>query len=477
LSRNPFLRGDGIQDPSGKIEVMVPYDGYHFFSWQSQNDVRKQLGRLRPEQPTTALVGHLAVASFGRTNLSEVLALRGNSSTAPLLVPVVGEGVQPDQLAGDRQTCKLEATYTIEEPNAWPLHVAAKVIDESAVLSDTGVFRAGKLRETLASLVSDITRQLNARHELTLQIEITVDLPSNPGSPHLEITATRLSIAWPTIPSPETVRLTMAGNQAMTSPVRYNPLARRLEWSQVPLQFRQTDTSAGLDTYGTQPMQLRIDQPSDLYAETPVARSMATADSPDEEVSSGDLLVGEAIVEIPGRLLSGLDVRLFSALGQLDQETPFNLLTRLRMRFRVFLDDLFERRILSPRHHLCFDQVIPDEMRWLDIQTALRDRGFRMDGDPIIAQGEGEIVYACAARRPQSPDALLLGLVARGKRHATVRQTIIPGGQRYTSTFESGELSVHIVAETPGNSHALIEEMNALQMALRERFDRVKANR
>ena len=116
-------------------------------------------------------------------------------------------------------------------------------------------------------------------------------------------------------------------------------------------------------------------------------------------------------------------------------------------------------------------------MRWLDIQTALRDRGFRVEGDPIITQDGEEIIYTCAARRPQSPYPLLLGLVARGRRHTTRRESTIPGGQRYTSIFESGELTIHLVAETPGNSRVLVEELNALQLVLRERFDRVKANR
>jgi hypothetical protein len=64
-----------------------------------------------------------------------------------------------------------------------------------------------------------------------------------------------------------------------------------------------------------------------------------------------------------------------------------------------------------------------------------------------------------------------------GKRYTTQRQTQVPGGQMYTSTFESGELKVYIRGELPGNSRGLTHEINAFQAALRDRFERLRAKR
>jgi hypothetical protein len=68
-------------------------------------------------------------------------------------------------------------------------------------------------------------------------------------------------------------------------------------------------------------------------------------------------------------------------------------------------------------------------------------------------------------------------LFIEGKRYTTERQTEVPGGQTFTSTFESGELKVYMRGELPSDSRGLTEEMNALQMALRDRFERLRAKR
>ena len=64
-----------------------------------------------------------------------------------------------------------------------------------------------------------------------------------------------------------------------------------------------------------------------------------------------------------------------------------------------------------------------------------------------------------------------------GRRHEAERETQVQGGQTYRSTSESGELKVYIRGEMPGNSRRLIQEMNALQTALHERFVHLRARR
>jgi hypothetical protein len=218
-------------------------------------------------------------------------------------------------------------------------------------------------------------------------------------------------------------------------------------------------------------MILTIEQPGELYPES------QTEAQDDEGVFGGEILMGEVEVEIPGYLLSGMEARLYDGTGRLVEGPPLHRLTRLVVQFRLILDDIFSRRVLSPRQHLHFDQVIPHEMRVLDVLTALADRGFRIIEKLPKEPNENTLVHFIKAKRPTGSDTLMLWLVMDGKRSTTRRETQIPGGQRYTSIFESGELIVHMVGQLPGKSRALTEEMNALQQALRERFDRLRSRR
>jgi hypothetical protein len=64
-----------------------------------------------------------------------------------------------------------------------------------------------------------------------------------------------------------------------------------------------------------------------------------------------------------------------------------------------------------------------------------------------------------------------------GKRYRTRRQRQIDGGIEYQTTIESGDLQLYIYGFLRGDSETVVQEMNALRRALRERFDRLPARR
>jgi hypothetical protein len=128
------------------------------------------------------------------------------------------------------------------------------------------------------------------------------------------------------------------------------------------------------------------------------------------------------------------------------------------------------------RHNqqLHFDEVIPSEMRIDDIKTALENLGFRVV-DPWPNRGpEDRWLWA---ERAEGPDTLRLDLYVEGKRHKARRQRRVPGGVTYRTDLDSGELRIYIYGALPRDSQQVVQEMNALRRALRERFDRLPARR
>jgi hypothetical protein len=126
-------------------------------------------------------------------------------------------------------------------------------------------------------------------------------------------------------------------------------------------------------------------------------------------------------------------------------------------------------------------------MRLSDIRAALQDQGFRIEVDrgfaaqptteerPVAAPNE--LDHLLVASHPRGADRMQMWLFVEGRRHSTQRQARVAGGLRYTSTFESGELWIHLGGTLAGDSEGVIYEMNRFQVALRDRFERVRAKR
>lgn len=193
-------------------------------------------------------------------------------------------------------------------------------------------------------------------------------------------------------------------------------------------------------------MVLCIEQPGELY----------------RQLSIG----GEVEIEIPGWLLSGTRAQLYDGHGRPDPE-PLTVCSRVLTRLELVLDDAFSRRDMKPYQLLHFDEIIPDKMRFTDIDHALKDRGFIVDQKKPIDVTDGK--QFIVAKRPAGPATMWLFLYIEGARYETERKKQT-GGDTYTSKMESGELKIHMSGELAGDSRLLTHEMNVLQRALREKF-------
>jgi hypothetical protein len=206
-------------------------------------------------------------------------------------------------------------------------------------------------------------------------------------------------------------------------------------------------------SFRSQEMELRIPQPGELYQQ--------------------NSLDGQVRVSVD-RLLSGMDARLYDATGMLGGHPRVARESLIYTKFRLILGDAFARRTLSPHQQLHFDEVIPAETRIDDIKTALLNLGFSVV-DPRPDHGPEK--RWLSAERAEGPDTLRFVLYVEGKQHKSRRQRRVPGGMTYRTDLESGELRIYIYGWLPRSSRPVVQEMNALREALRERFDRLPARR
>ena len=187
-----------------------------------------------------------------------------------------------------------------------------------------------------------------------------------------------------------------------------------------------------------------------------------------------DTLTGRVEVTV-NRLLSGMDARLYDAAGRPypARRSALKLKSVVTTEFSLSLYDAFVRRTMSPYQWLYFDEVIPSALRLDDIAMALRNRGFTV---PSVRDLDPE--NCCIeAHRVQGPDPLYLQVYVKGERHRARRERSVDGVMTYRSAVASGDLRLYVYGSLRGESKPVVQEINALRRALRERFDRLPAGR
>lgn len=439
ISRNPH--GMMSQPPKGKIELTLPYDGERYFTRQAYADI------IRLYSPTDgdarALVGYLALTGYGQTNLGGLLDLGETYGSIPITVPVPAASGQPGYLIADRTSRVFSWEYV---PRTDRIKVRPVTVDIELADPDSSSFSA---REGKDGMAEEIKQQVSFRPELLLRMTILLHAP---GASEEAVSAEvkKVTVTWPTITSLRSLSLTVNGEDHL---VRYNPGDGCLEWSKVAMTLSPDAPAGDMQTYTSGVMELRIPEPGELYQERN--------------------LTGTVEVKM-GKLLSGMEARLYSATGSIRRQPRLKLDTYISTEFDLILGDAFARRELTPYQHFHFDEVIPNEMRISDIKVALGNRGFKVT-DPWPESGtEGRWLRA---ERLVGPDTMRLDLFVEGTLHKATRDSRVPGGVTYRSNLDSGEIRIYIRGRLRRDSQPVIHEMNALRRALHERFDHLPARR
>lgn len=477
--------------PLGRIELAIPYDGRDFFTRQARDDVaRATVAGLRPDSMVT--IGHLLLQDYGRTDLGTGLQLQDSHGSVPVRIPVpAGHEDSADSLAAltaDEQTCLVGYDFKPRAPQVIPASLLIDLYDpdslELPVVDLMALDLSNPRHQALVNtMVKKIRQQVSFQNELVLEISMRLSIPIESNVGHLEPRISRMSIGWPTITSLRALSLRVENVRPHRNDkaprVRYNPIDKCLEWDNV--QMICTGEDAKLREYRSATMYLAIQHLGEVYEIQHPAASADASESQQED-EQGFLEVA-ADTEIPGYLLSGLTTRLYGATGHLSGDLKPTLTTRIHSTAKLKLDDAFAKRVRSPYQHLFFDEIIPDDMRITDITTALRDRGFESkviwppEQERQRDTGSRTKSWLLGARRSEGPDTLDLSIFVEGRHFTTTRETAVvgdKGGVTHRTDRDSGELKVYIRGTLERDSGKVTQEMNALQQALRERYDRVR---
>jgi hypothetical protein len=473
-----------VGDPTGSIKIVVPYDGDKFFTRDACADV--DAARSAGATPATeAVVGFLALADYEKADLAEPLGLHANYGSVPIKVSLPGS---PGQLIADASECVITQDYQPEPLGILPAYVDMELDDPDTAESADRAWRSAAvdhIADLLARLQARgevIEKEPERQHEfqpgLWLRMTVRLNLPRGQAK-GVEAKVSKISLSWPTHTSLTSLELTTVSDSAL----RYNPQQEQegrnggLEWADVPMALvdlaeaeddqiadgsdKEDDGKDGNDpefkkelvTLTSGEMTLSIANPGDFYQQ--------------------DELSGRVEVKV-NRLLSGMDVRLHDAAGRPYPagSRALKLTSVVTTEFTVSLRDAFARRTMSPYQWLYFDEVLPSAMRVDDIDMSLRNRGFK-----VARRGANPANCTITALRVQGPDELRLQVNVRGDRYRSRRERIVDGAVTYHTPVDSGALRLYVYGSLRADSKPVVQEINALRRALRERFDRLPAGR
>lgn len=474
ISVNP-QRTQGRQH-TGRIEITVPYDGLRYFTRQAAKDVERARGGSRPAADPDATVGHLLLAEHDHVeSLPAGVRMRAEYGVIPIAVPLP----ETAELTAGRRSSVITHEYQPRYPGIIPAGLEIDVMDPDAVdymslaeaLADTP-----EDRDLYAKVVGRIRQKVGFQNVLLIRMKVHLSLPfdpERPNVPHLNPVVRRVTVDWPTITSLRTTELEayaaveQNGQQIRDTdwrpfPVRYNPVDRRLEWEVLGMGTVAENGDGGRArtiNYESPPMRLLIEHPGELYR------------TPQLKVS--------ADIEIPGYLMSGLEPRLFNAIGRevpgstgIGREPLPALTTRVTINGTLVVDDAFAKRSFSPYHNIVFDDIIPEEMRVTDIRNVLKSLGFSEIEDKTTDTDDPDALeWFLRAKRRRGPDQMDLWVYVEGTRHVLEREQIMGDSRVKTKGGKAtGQIRLHMLGRLPRNHQEMTREMNALQKALRDRY-------
>jgi len=409
-----------------------------------------------------AVIGHLLLTDHAKTNLRELVTRRHNQvGVIPLAVPVTnGNGSIP--LTDDRSSCVIKydykPNYQLTERFLIPVELDVRFDDPESAGGDWSQLDTllKMAKDKPSEVVEKLRQETSFSSELLLRMQVTVSVPIRHGNPAPRVFVRRMSIDWPTITSLRTTRLYVPGRDRPAQvPVSYNPENNRLEWENIWLGLDpggERGNASEVHSYFSPVMALHIGHPGEIFKE--------------------ERLQVDAEVEIENYLLSGLQARLFSATGNRQQAQP-KLTTKLIIHADLVPADEFAKRMFLPHQQFVFDEIVPNEMRFTDIITVLRNLKFTIVDhwdDPRNKDESLDPKWLLVAKRSRGPDDLILLVAVEGERRVMDREEVLGGVVRLMDNKKSGQLRISVLGMLRGDHKELTREINAFQQALRDRF-------
>ena len=474
------------ENPNGKIEVSVPYDGHDYFKREAFKDIIKQISKSVYNQEIEAVIGYLAINKYDNTDLENLIFQCKKYESIPLRLPIVNDIIGIDRLCKENYICLLEHSYQPRHPDLKPININIEVLDDAFLIMNLPKPKEKLNKEKAKNLANIITGHVYSgnknlfpesenlfKGKLILSIDVRVFLPdflstdSYPDAKNPKIS--KLSLKWPTITSLQNIKLSIlkltSHNQVINDykNVTYNPLNQSLEWIAAPeddnalMTREQTNNSNTEWQIYHQNMLILIEQPGEIY----------------QQVS----LEGKIEVDVTDRLLSGLQVRFYGLFndefGKYNPKIP-QLNTRINANFKLFLDEVFQKRKRSFSQELKFENIIPNEDSIRIIKDELQFQGFDYKKEIRASNSDREEwQWIIPAWRSEGIDTMELWIVILGTEYEVKREAQ-RGSQKFESMDKSGELTMYILGQFPRSSYHLIQKINILQKELRKKFERLK---
>ena len=453
--------------PTGRIEMVIPYDGGDYFTRQAVGDVERAVAARGQAEPRTAIVGHLLIADHRRTDLYQSMRPHGEVGVIPLEVPVTSADGTTGRLTSDRRASVMSYDYAPQPPELDPIDLDVRLFDPDILdLEWDRLLEAYDVDP--AVLINRLTQEAWFKSELFLVIQVNLTLPVNKGQ-LLKPMVKRVSIGWPTVTSIATTQLAILAPHVprlrpgtrrpdyKRRPIRYNPVERRLEWENVHF-FQPKEHSDDQDvvnlTYRSAQMQLIIGHPGELFA--------------------AERLTVHAEVEVPGYLLSGVEARLYGATGNRVPAAPSRplpeLMTRVNATTTLILDDAFAQRNFALYHQVVFEEVAPDEDRINNIVTVLTKAQFDVHRREVLEDTADSSTPKWVLRAHRPTDSMTLTIAVEGKRHPVEEHVFEQGRVERSKTKDSGWIKLSVRGVLPRDHRELTRQMNDLQAALWERY-------
>jgi hypothetical protein len=510
ISANPRLV-PGKQQPTGEIEITVPYDGKDYVTRRAARDIKRATDGSSAATGTEVVIGQLVLADhYHIESLPPNVRMRGEFATVPITIP----GLSDAELTDGRREAVITHEYTPRYPELIPAKIEILLLDPDSMgdITLAGMLEDGRAKglradpgeedlrnnsdfqAVLTKAIGEIRQKGGFQSEVLLQMVVYLTLPIGPDpanrpTPVENPEVRKVSIGWPTITSLHTTELKVYGTVRNGEggveepgawrrfPVRYNPVDRRVEWEVLGMGRAEEDEHGGRSrtiAYVSPPMHLLVGHPGELH--------------------KTDKLKVTAEVEIPGYLLSGLDPHLFNAFGgkypafteysaaiTQGKELRPALKTVVTVNGEFTVEDTFRKRLFSPHHNIIFDDIAPDKMRVNEIFNVLKNLGFN-DPESLLDESKSADPYApewfLRASRSRGPDQMTLWIYVEGTRRVVERKQIMGDVQiQHTGSRETGQLRLHVLGILPRDHKEITREMNALQKALRDRYQYQMASR
>src|SRR5450755_224997 len=189
LSKNRST--DWGDELTGRIEIEVPYDGYRCFPRSACDDVAKRVTGGAEDGGRTAVIGHLLLNDYEKTDLRGGLHLHDRNGAVPMEVPVP-DGDDLDELTADTQTCVIKHDFQPQAVEIFPGQLSIDIYDPDSLelptvslldLQETSL-TAPEVRALIDDVIRQIKRQVNFRNELCCASACRSPCRSRRNRPH-----------------------------------------------------------------------------------------------------------------------------------------------------------------------------------------------------------------------------------------------------------------------------------------------------